>query len=425
MTLHTDSNRPYEQSHPWINFRVDLTRALPHFWMRLGEAYSKSHHITGAPLPSAVDERLHQLYLAKGVLGTTAIEGNTLTEAQVIEQLKGTLVLPPSKEYLRQEVQNIVDGCREIADALRVDGPSYLSVELIMHFNELVLRGLQLEPEVQPGKLRKHSVTVGHAYRGAPAEDCGYLLSRLCDWLNEFDEPSYPREVIAFIKAVLAHLYIAWIHPFGDGNGRTARLVEFYILANVGLPSPVCHLLSNHYNETRTHYYLKLNEARRDVENPLPFLQYAIEGLVDGLKEQLREIRDHQWDLTWKDHVMDLFRHLQRPSDRRKLHLLIDLAERKQTLPIAEVHLVTPRIAAEYSRVSQKTILRDLQALEELGLLEIENGRVRVMREIVLRFLPFPRTKTFFEDTIIPLVASRVMPDFHLDSSADHSNDSR
>ena len=44
------------------------------------------------------------------------------------------------------------------------------------------------------------------------------------------------------LKATLAHLYIAWIHPFGDGNGRTARLVEFMLLSRAGVPSPSAHL---------------------------------------------------------------------------------------------------------------------------------------------------------------------------------------
>jgi len=41
------------------------------------------------------------------------------------------------------------------------------------------------------------------------------------------------------------------IHPFGDSNGRTARLIEFYILLRAGLPDMVSHILSNHYNDTR------------------------------------------------------------------------------------------------------------------------------------------------------------------------------
>ena len=74
----------------------------------------------------------------------------------------------------------------------------------------------------------------------------------MCDWLNsnEWERVFGRNNVIltGIIKAIVAHLYIAWIHPFGDGNGRTARLLELQILLNSNIPTPAAHLLSNHYN---------------------------------------------------------------------------------------------------------------------------------------------------------------------------------
>ena len=64
------------------------------------------------------------------------------------------------------------------------------------------------------------------------------------------------------IQAIVAHVYIAMIHPFGDGNGRTARLIEFYILLRAGLPDMASHILSNHYNDTRQEYYRRLDQMR-------------------------------------------------------------------------------------------------------------------------------------------------------------------
>ncbi len=76
------------------------------------------------------------------------------------------------------------------------------------------------------------------------------------------------RFAVTVAKAVLAHLYIAWIHPFADGNGRTARLVEFQILAQSGLiPLPAANLLRDHYNKTRDRYYAELR-ARIGVRRP-------------------------------------------------------------------------------------------------------------------------------------------------------------
>ena len=89
-----------EKTHPWISFKINMTRAKPTFWMLLGEAASKCEHIAGVPLQPETAKRLHQLYLAKGAAATTAIEGNTLTEEEVLQHIEGKLELPASKEYL-------------------------------------------------------------------------------------------------------------------------------------------------------------------------------------------------------------------------------------------------------------------------------------------------------------------------------------
>ena len=98
----------YEQTHPWITFRLDLRQADWGLWLDLGEAASKCEHLAGAPLQPEVAQRLHEIFLAKGAAGTTAIEGNTLSEAQVLQHIRGELHLPPSQAYLQQEVENIV-----------------------------------------------------------------------------------------------------------------------------------------------------------------------------------------------------------------------------------------------------------------------------------------------------------------------------
>ena len=140
---------------------------------------------------------------------------------------------------------------------------------LICDLNRRLLDGLEseLDDSTVPDQLRTHSVVVGR-YRGAPAEDCELLLARLCEWLEGPDFRSPETEIgfaLMLVRAAVAHLYIAWIHPFGDGNGRTARLVELLILARSGqVPFPAAHLLSNHYNLTRDRYYRELDRAGRN-----------------------------------------------------------------------------------------------------------------------------------------------------------------
>lgn len=382
--------RTFEKTHPWIRFQINLLEVGPEFWLSLGEAASKCEHLARVPMRPATAQRLHQLYLAKGAAATTAIEGNTLSEAEVLRAVEGRLEVAPSKAYLKQEVDNILDACNHIGQQLLEGALPELSPALVCDYNQRVLHELPPEEDVIPGKYRHHSVGVGKVYRGAPAEDCPYLVDRLCTWLNGEDFAAKPglELVYAIIKAVLAHVYIAWIHPFGNGNGRTARLLEFHLLIAAAVPSPAAHLLSNHYNETRDEYYRQLDRASKSGGDLLPFLRYAVQGLVEGLRKQLEFVWDQQWDITWRNFVHESFQSQNSASDVRQRHLALDLGIHTGWVPVSAIAELTPRLAKAYASKTPKTIQRDLNALAALGLIEREHRQVRAKRELIFAFLP-------------------------------------
>jgi Fic family protein len=357
--------------------------------MNLGEIRSKCNHIAGVPLRPFIAEKMHQLFLARGVLGTTAIEGNTLTEEQVLQILQGKLRLPASKEYLQQEIENILRACNEIGGRLKKGLQVPLTVDCLKNFNRTALDKLKIDPEVIPGEIRHHSVAVLR-YRGAPAEDCEYLLQALCDWLNSADFESSTENAVeyAVLKAVLAHLYLAWIHPFGDGNGRTARLVEFQIQLAAGVPSPAAHLLSNHYNQTPQEYYRQLDHASKSGGDISPFLEYAIQGLVDGMRAQVELIRTQQWDVAWRNYVHEIFHEKTKTAEIRQRQLALDLSIIEKPVPLAKLPEISPRLAKAYATRSLKTVHRDVIELEKLGLVGRTPEGVRAKREIILAFLP-------------------------------------
>ncbi len=381
--------RTYEETHPWIVFQLDLRKIDYQLWLMLGEVESKCQHISGVPLLPGVAEMLHQIYLAKGVLATTAIEGNTLTEEQVMQRLKGQLDLPPSKAYLGQEIDNIIQACNQIAEEIFQGQSTDLSVETFKADNRQVLKGLALAEGVESGVIRPYSVGVG-SYRGGPAEDCEYLLERLAAWLNQDFAPPGGRYPIAFglIKAILAHLYLAWIHPFGDGNGRMARLVEFRILLAAGVPSAAAHLLSNHYNQTRSEYYRQLERASQSGGDVLPFVRYGVQGFVDGLQEQLQLIRGQQLHVHWVNYIHDQFRDRNSAADMRRRHLVLDLTTTAEPVVIGAIRHVSPRVAEAYAGKTDKTIQRDLNELERMDLIQRTPKGIQVRRERLLAFLP-------------------------------------
>lgn len=367
--------RAYLKRHSHLSFRVDLRTSSPSLWALLGEAKSKSQHIARALLAPEASRELMQVYLAKGVLATTAIEGNTLSEAEVRAVLEGALQLPPSREYLQHEVENVIAAYNDAYEELLAKPGTPLTPEWFGRFNERILRGLELEEGVVPGEIRKGSVVVGR-YRAAPAEDAEYLLGRLCEWLNgsDFDAPPRQPELaapLAIIKAVIGHLYLAWIHPFGDGNGRTARLLELQILLRAGFPAPACQLLSNYYNLTRAEYYRQLDAASRSG-NELAFLTYACRGLVDQLKDQLDSIWRRQFEDRWEQFVYQTFGALTGPSAHRRLRVVLAISrkfhEAGEPVLRREVSTLTPELAAAYATKTGKTLTRDLNAIKEMGL---------------------------------------------------------
>ncbi|POH69140.1 hypothetical protein C3B59_05735 [Cryobacterium zongtaii] len=384
--------RRYEQTHPWISFKLDLGPLTYRTWLLLGEVDSKCGHLAGAPLTPAVAAELHAMYLSKGIHGTTSIEGNTLTEAEVRQRIEGDLPLPRSREYLGTEIDAVLAICNELGQEVRAGRAPGLTVERIREFNRKLLEGQPEKDDVIPGKTRTHSVTVGiSSYRGAPAEDCDYLLEELVRWLNETQAPMERPELkfpIAVLKAILAHLYIAWIHPFGDGNGRTARLIEFQLMIEAGAPTPAAHLLSNHYNRTREAYLVELDRTSRQDGYPIEgFILYALQGLVDELREQIEVVRVHQKDVMWQKIVHDSYRDEDTPAKRRQRHLILDMPANK-IVPRNKLREVSPRVAGEYAGAGAKTLTRDVNELVSRDLLVRSKTGYVANREIVDAFLP-------------------------------------
>lgn len=146
------SNRKYHKTHPWLSFTVNLGSAPPSLWVTLGECQSKCEHLAGVPLRPDVAYKLHQMYLAKGVWGTTAIEGNTLSEAEVLKHVEGKLEVPPSKEYLKQEIDNVIQEVNRMLATVESRGVLPVSLERIKELNRAVLNGLSLEDGISPEK---------------------------------------------------------------------------------------------------------------------------------------------------------------------------------------------------------------------------------------------------------------------------------
>lgn len=374
--------------YSWITFKVNLAQLPWRSWVKLGECVAKCEQIKSVPLTPNLREELHLIYLAKGVHATTAIEGNTLTEEQVRALIQKELELPPSKQYLEQEVKNIIEACNEIAVDISKGNLGDITIEQICHYNSQVLaNNVPRAEDAVPGKIRNHSVVVGSRYRAPDAKDVVLLIERFCNWMNSPDFVNKQMSLhFAVIKAIIAHLYFVWIHPFGDGNGRVARLLEFVILLSSGVPSPAAHLFSNHYNMTRSEYYSQLDKASK-IGDPTGFLSYAIQGFLDGLDEQLQYIHHHVVSVCWRDYIYEQFAaHRSSNTIKRRRDLAVKISEHGEPINKDSILIL---MRNEYRSKTERTLARDLNELERMRLVIKKKGGYVANKELMLQFLPF------------------------------------
>ena len=395
--------RPGE--HPYICFDFNTGMIPGSMWLSIGEAMSKCQHLAGVPLKPGRAGDMASVYLARGVQATTAIEGNTLTDDEVQQIVdKGSAKVGKSREYLEREVQNVLGAIRDIDSALREGQTLPITRERLEALNYQILDGIPDKPEVIPGQVRTHNVSAG-TYRAPQWQDVPELLDDFVRWINGLrstvnpNSPDESRFVTAILAAILAHLYIAWIHPFGNGNGRLARLIEVQILSESGVvPIVATNLLSDFYNKTRDAYYLALDAAQHDV---VAFIRYALDGFLDEVRGQIEEVKEENIQIHWESYVYETFRGQPSTETRtRQRELALSMPD-GEWITARQGTQLTTRLAGLYAKVGERTPARDLNDLVKMGLVDKDGRRHRARRGVIRAFIPptweAPHTATLNE----------------------------
>lgn len=363
------------QTYPHIQFRQhwELT---PEILYQLGQCSTIIYAISNIPIPPDRHQELLSISLTKGARATTAIEGNTLTEEEVEQILRGESSLPPSKAYQEIEVRNILGAMNQILALVARDGvDALLTPELLKNFHHEIGKGLGEHFDAIAGDFRTDSRIVG-MYRCPDFRDVRELIDTLCEWLSShFHFRDGQTFAEAVIEAIVSHVYIEWIHPFGDGNGRTGRLVEFYFLLRAGTPDIGSHILSNHYNETRPEYYRQLDRATK-TRDLTEFIAYAIRGYRDGLAKTLDKVQRLQFETTWKRFIYDAF------GERKLANKEVFLRQRNvalampldRELPLDTIPMLTTDLMRAYAQRTEQTLKRDVRELVAMKILEARPG---------------------------------------------------
>lgn len=174
------------------------------------------------------------------VAGSTGIEGNPLTAGQVDEVLSGGSVDATAVDI--REVLNY-NRALHLANRAALRPDFEWSQELLRRLNAAVIEGLA---DDERGEYRRQAVTVGRVFAPPTYDRLPALMTQLVEWLRN-EDGAHP-----LIRAGLTHLNVVSIHPWINGNGRTARVAGSLMLMRCGIGSPE---LLNVESEIRSNTY--------------------------------------------------------------------------------------------------------------------------------------------------------------------------
>lgn len=346
----------------------------PRRWLSY-DAAAVIHELAGAkaavlaliqmPYQRSWADRLQAIQLKREVAGTSRIEGAEFTEKELDAALRQT---PQQLETRSQrQASAAVSAYRWIAE-LPADRP--VDDDLILKIHRRLVTGCD-DDHCEPGRLRgsDQNVTFGAPrHRGAEGGDeCAEAFEQMCESVRTVFRDHEP-----LVQALALHYHLAAMHPFLDGNGRTARALEALMLQRTGLRDTLFIAMSNYYYEEKSGYLGALSDTRAADHDLTPFLKFALRGIETQCRRLLAEIREQVAKALFRDTVADLFGRLKSPRKRvmsaRHVQVLNLLLEEEEMM----VSELQRRTAHLYSlKNPEKALFRDLNYLIALGTMSV------------------------------------------------------
>jgi Fic family protein len=302
---------------------------------------------------------LRRLAAAEATVGSTSIEGYGASLEDTVEILAGR---HPSGTS--EETQRIISAYAQAMDRVNVladDRRFQWSAQTILDLHFLVCHP---QPQAAPGRFRDGAVIVTRGlgrdpYRPPAASEVPGLVNEVARWLGSGDLTRHP-----VVRAAMVHLNLVSIHPFRDGNGRLARVVQSLVLAKEGVLRPELVSIEPYLGRHTREYYAVLEKVQglnfdphRDAS---PWVEFCIEAHVFEAAER------RQWlEIAYARH--DFCEQLAREQGYPS-RLVIALDQALLGLPIMN---------ADYRReadIAGPTATQDLQRLRRDGWLEQEGG---------------------------------------------------
>lgn len=384
-----------------VKFDIQVQTQQPELIALIQRAYAFASVIRRIPIRPSRQDRIDALNILRAVRGTTGIEGAELTTEEVqhiMEAPPNKPVLPPNRRREEQEARNAEQVMYYVARQLSNNPDLLLTERLVCKLHEITTQNIDY-PHNIPGKYRTWPVSAGTYVPPQDGDKIRRLMKKFISWFNKGAPTSWD----PIVRAIVAHFYVVSIHPFGDGNGRTARAVESFLLYKAGINARGFYSLANYYYHYREEYVQYLDQVRFETGGDLtPFVLFALRGLAEELEAVHNEILREIQEITFRDFAREqLQEKLATKSGERMINFILDLGNR--SVQLKDIYHGKDVLATLYRNLTPKTLFRDLVYLRKRELITVDNGVVRANIGIMSKFVPpYELTKAPFTSTELP-----------------------
>lgn len=377
----------YQLPARWMSY--DVIAVVPY----LVEAKASVQALVATPFQRSWVEKLQEVQLKMEVAGTSRIEGAEFSEGEFEEAVSLEKSTNEMLTRSQRQARCAMETYRWIA-GLPEDRP--IDTGLVREIHARLVRGCD-DDHCPPGVLRRkdENVTFGlPRHRGCeggkPCEEALSALVRAAG--REF------REHDLLVQALAFHYHFAAMHPFLDGNGRTARALEALMLQRAGLRDSAFIAMSNYYYEEKPAYLSALSEVRARGHDLTSFLILGLKGVALQCNRLFAEIKKNMQKALFRNTMFDLFNRLESTRKSvlgtRQVDILKILLEEESM----EWSKLRKQLAPKYQGLKSpvKAMARDMNSLIALGAIDASPGPDTKLRIRILLDWPSRITESDF-----------------------------
>jgi Fic family protein len=350
---------------------------LPRHWIRydfsavaqgLVDAKAAVVALTALPYQKSWVEALQQLQLKREIAGTSKIEGADFSEAELDAALNPDATPEELLTRSQRQANAALKTYRWIA-GLPTDRP--INGDLVREVHRRIVADCD-DDHCPPGQIRgpDYNVTFGiPPHRGCEG---GEPCRRAFEQLTHAIQHEYQGHDL-LIRALALHYHFAAMHPFLDGNGRTARALEALVLQRAGLTDQAFIAMSNYYYDEKPTYLSTLSQVRAENHDLTAFLRFGLKGIRLQCERLTVEIRKHLKKAIFKNMMFDLFNRLQGTRKRVIADRQIELLKIMLEVESAGLTELMKKSEPHYAHVDHiRAFVRDMSGLLFLGALTSE-----------------------------------------------------